>query len=302
MLEWQGALALTFLLSAPALGVQLPEIPDALASIDKTWSEFWNGPECQKLKPANCGENSEFDALAYCPELHWAYTKNPKANSKGIKRYMSNNCPGEVYPKDKFASLKMSLSDASYAFTFVREPFARTVSGYAEIDAKTERERKCIEAINRTGTATFWKIPRGQEPERFEAFLDDIRHGRIPEECEPHHGGLQTEVACGVPKQALRAIGCAENFSYHMPVIYDSAMKAEEHQRRTHVTAISLDEPSNLLGDIPSVAASTYRALKDGDKWNVKHSATAKTRQLVCDMYRADYVCFNYPLPTECMQ
>jgi hypothetical protein len=293
MPDFKYALGVIVMLFSHVLGMHNIQRPIRHGLNSMMWNAFHKNPKCQKLKPAKCGEQRDTVLVnAYCPELNLAYVKNPKANSMGIKKYIIEQCPGNVLPERFFAVMRLSMSgDVPYVFTFVREPFARVVSAYGEVDAKTVHEKPCVAALGKGNSSRFWEIPRGQEPRRFEAFLDDFKYSRIPVECQPAHADPQIMRVCEVPKQAMQEIGLLERFEDQMPIIHESAKNASQrHQAR--LADISADSDLEWEWSLP------YGTVKEKDKKAVTRSATSKTRQLVYDMYEADYECFGYPFPT----
>lgn len=283
------------MLSSPVLGMHKIQRPSRHALNSMVWNAFHNNPKCQKLKPAYCGKQRKTLIVdAYCPQLNLAYVKNPKANSTGIKKYMIEQCPGKVLPEVFFGYMEISMSgDVPYIFTFVREPFARAVSAYGEVDAKTVHEKQCVAALGKGNSSRFWEIPRGQEPQRFEAFLDDFKYSRIPDECQPAHADPQITRVCQVPDQALREIGLLELFDEQMPIVHESAKNASEQHQARLADIISSDSILEREWSLP------YGFVKEKDKRTVRRSATSKTRQMVYDVYEADYECFGFPFATE---
>lgn len=251
----------------------------------------------------NCGyKKSLVQVRAFCEDLHVAYKENPKVDSKEIKRMMIQMCPGQVLPcvKHEYADMCDPLPvffDDSYVtssperpvsiFTFVKDPWTRTLSSYTEIDDHCD--------FNECGVVPFIRdFRRGDEPNRFIAFLDDYFENRLPVLAYSNHARHQTKALCDIPSNATFLVfRLDDNLKERMKILMTDKMRdihsttgaVRDKQQRVLYNRSHGDEDKQAFAVLGKHAASLVRA-----------------KQLVCEKYVEDYVCLGFPFPPECQR
>jgi len=90
-------------------------------------------------------------SISWSPSAHLAYFKTAKAGSESFKAYFAEHLDDAVfrrYDDGDFRSAAGAIRDAAdvltggvLGFTFVRDPMARALAAYAEVDAFYERAK-----------------------------------------------------------------------------------------------------------------------------------------------------------------
>ena len=302
-------------------------------------SDSFSQPECQRLRPPDCLKKTKFKSNAWCNALSLAYVKNGKAASKEVKFWMRKACPGPVLPEKLFQSLPLDAADFSsgeaaaasagnyssptlHSFTLVREPYARVMSAYAEIDSKCEEHGlyglprlPAFEPRDSNGGVRppFLDIERGTEPRRFLVFLDDLFAGRIPQVCGPAHAHVQTQTVCSLPRSAVLTVGRVENFTEHLHAIRwldPSVAKAAavtpsaarvHRRRRLRPARPEVQQGSSSRSSSRAKAHTSRRSVVKRLDRVIEVEANDAIMRRICALYASDYACLGYTLPAPCV-
>lgn len=259
-------------------------------------------------------------------EKQWTYVKVPKTGSTSISG-LFDKAP---YTKEMWAlrpagGLQVrDIPSQSYITTSVRAPIDAVRAGYAEIDrhyhVQLHNGRGFGDSARaRAGyTATWQSIGHGDEPYRFEQFIDDLWAGRLGKNKGltywPAHAYPQAHtLACDVPR-------------------IDAIMRLERLERDVKDVAAKLDAADVFDNNVrfvtenatPRLSEKQIRALKQHQherRRRRQHSGKAQSpaiadlvaydrafslpsslTQKLCDLYEVDFVCFGYDFPSECVQ
>ena len=174
-------------------------------------------------------------------------------------------------------------------FTIVANPWERTVSAYGEISAYCNRTL-CKDI-------PFYRdFKRGEEPQRFIAFLKDFDAGRLPQAIVPGHVYSQTHFVCRIPKKAKASLLRIESPTYWNEI--------EKLMERKSTLSISREKEQQQIKNRVLYDKKAGRH----DKANVLGLAEETSelltaaKQLVCELFRVDYICLGYSLPLQCLK
>ena len=261
-------------------------------SVTRETLDTWRSPSCQALiaqsltaRDQPCGKRARSAINAWCNATSTGFLKNPKADSKGVRDHVEAQCASGVLPADKMDVVMIRpVENRTRFFTTVREPVARMMSAYGEVDAKCEGLKRGSDDCKGT---RFWALPRRfREPLRFLAFLDDYERHRIPKSVQPQHASPQWKYVCDITDIALAAI-----------------FPLESKDRVAAIEALVRGDPRRRslagYGDVKSVdrmALNEVSVSGEGARGRLLHVARAH----ICRMFYADFVCFGYPIPEEC--
>ena len=259
-------------------------------------------PSCKAalaLRPMNAtcrrpGPNVNRMHSVYSKQGGLAYFKTAKAGSVSFQNFMvqhfddshctvTKHCSGTSLPAGD-----LPPSSKVFGFTFVRDPLARAIAGYAEVDAVHGRFKWTHEGKKQMKAAgtTYVNIPHKHGAKRFMAYLDDMAHGRLPQAWKPSHSCPQAD-PLESDEYAVRYgfIGRLETLSEDWNLMQQLAGVPLE-QRTTAAEAVPKDHQGN-----------NQEYLEDE-----RITRTDELVRKVCELYAADYACFGYQLPEPCRQ
>lgn len=264
---------------------------DALRSPEsQELAKKFDGWQCQKWKAIadlkhwarstlECDENLKVSQQMYSyrePNTTVVYVRNQKAASTYFVEELGKMLGG-IESKLIYAPLKTveaqskynrpSLGDNPFVFSAVRDPIETAVAAYLEVS-------KRVGPAFQDPLPTFIGMPCGtawKDTSRFKMFLNEVRWGKP------------------ISKQFFHSYPQALKLDVSIDVSYSSILKLENFGAIwsvpgfDHIVPASSDD-SHTTSDSPCGNLSF-----DPELW-----------EMLCDMYRVDYECFGYSLPSAC--
>jgi hypothetical protein len=229
--------------------------------------------------------------------------KVAKAASTGIITTFIEQFPdAQLFPEGTVQQIPKDW----YIFSSVRQPVTMVRAAYAEVDQHhiTDLSKGTHTRMN----TTFNRLPYTAEPERYRTFLQDVFAGRFHQNDEehwwPHHAYPQTVTLCNVP-HVNRLIHTDRASEDWLAVLSDLQIPPAQHETLRRAQEASKKPPPGT--DVAKrVAASIPKDFTYPDahffKWWLRYGFDVddQTTLDICDLYHADFVCFNYSFPEVC--
>ena len=223
----------------------------------------------------NCS-NATWNAL-WSKGGQMAYLETGKAASESMEAYMS-----ALF--DDVEKVTTNLPSQTFAWTFVRDPLERALSAYAETDAVTRRLDGASEHKHAMNTdVRYVDIPASIDngAARFIAYLDDVVANRVPLAWRPEHSRPVADFLRDMPGR-LKFVGKLEALERDWPALQKHA-KLKTFQK------------TSLPPWIPVAVRPSYDRAKAVPR-------SDEVLQKVCEVYAADYACFDYERPAACQK
>lgn len=218
--------------------------------------------------------NATWNAL-WSKSGQMAYLETGKAASESMEAYMT-----ALF--DDVEQVATNLPSGTFAWTFVRDPLERALSAYAETDAVTRRLDGANEhkhAMN--ADVRYVDVPASVDngAARFIAYLDDVVANRVPLAWRPQHSRPVADFLRDMPGR-LKFVGKLESLERDWPALQKHA-KLKSFQKTA------------LPPWIPAAVRPPYDQAKAVPR-------SDEVLQKVCEVYAADYACFDYERPAAC--
>ena len=227
---------------------------------------------CDNLKCRNATWNAFWSKSG-----QMAYLETGKAASESMEAYMS-----ALF--DDVENVATNLPSGTFAWTFVRDPLERAIAAYAETDAVTRRLDGASEhkhAMN--SDVRYVDVPTSIDSgaARFIAYLDDVVANRVPLAWRPEHSRPVADLLRDMPGR-LKFVGKLESLERDWPALQKHA-QLKSFQKTT------------LPPWIPAAVRPPYDQAKAVPR-------SDEVLQKVCEVYAADYACFDYERPAACQK
>ena len=189
----------------------------------------------------------------------------------------------EPYREVSAPTASASWLDSYLTFTIVREPFAMVKDSYLEISNRNQSVNAGANSVTVVPDAPFRAMPctnSKEATERFLAFLHAARRGE-PLGTEFFHAYPQALKVDAVPRgtRSFDAIGVMESLETDLNEI--RALAGLDY------TAMPQETPIQAHSHADEGCAN----VDPNDE---------RVQRTLCEMYRADYVCFGYAAPPAC--
>jgi glycosyltransferase involved in cell wall biosynthesis len=220
--------------------------------------------------------NATWNAL-WSKSGQMAYLETGKAASESMEAYMT-----ALF--DDVEQVATNLPSGTFAWTFVRDPLERALSAYAETDAVTRRLDGANEHKHAmSADVRYVDVPASVDngAARFIAYLDDVVANRVPLAWRPQHSRPVADFLRDMPGR-LKFVGKLESLERDWPALQKHA-KLKSFQRTA------------LPPWIPAAVKPAYDQAKAVPR-------SDEVLQKVCEVYAADYACFDYERPAACQK
>lgn len=247
-----------------SIGWSLAQAPACKAALEKTQDA------CDSMQCMNASWHASWSKTG-----RMAYLETGKAASESMEAYMSALFNDTV-------SLDSAVPWDTFAWTFVRDPLERAFSAYAETDAVTRRLDGAAEHEHAVkADVRYVDVPASIDggAARFIAYLDDVIANRVPYAWRPQHSRPVADFLRNMPGR-VKFVGKLENLERDWPAMQGLANLLPF--QRTDLP------PWIPMGDKP--AYEQAKAVPRSDE----------VLRKVCEVYAADYACFDYELPAAC--
>lgn len=226
--------------------------------------------------------NATWNAL-WSKSGQMAYLETGKAASESMEAYMTALFDDvEKVPTNLPSGT--TLPDGTFAWTFVRDPLERALSAYAETDAVTRRLDGANEHQHAVSAdVRYVDVPASVDngAARFIAYLDDIAANRVPLAWRPQHSRPVADYLREQPGR-LKFVGKLESLERDWPAL------------QKHANLKSFQKTA-LPPWIPAAVKPAYDKAKAVPR-------SDEVLQKVCEVYAADYACFDYARPAACQK
>ena len=226
--------------------------------------------------------NATWNAL-WSKSGQMAYLETGKAASESMEAYMTALFDDvEKVPTNLPSGT--TLPDGTFAWTFVRDPLERALSAYAETDAVTRRLDGANEHQHAVSAdVRYVDVPASVDngAARFIAYLDDIAANRVPLAWRPQHSRPVADYLREQPGR-LKFVGKLESLERDWPSLHK------------HANLKSFQKTA-LPPWIPAAVKPAYDQAKAVPR-------SDEVLQKVCEVYAADYACFDYARPAACQK
>jgi hypothetical protein len=220
-------------------------------------------------------------------ERHAVYVSNEKAASLFLYTKIGEllGATSETRPFTPL-SAKFNLTGSSFAMTFVRDPWARLLSGYSEVTINKEPGQ----------AGAYRSIPcqPAHTTERFLTFLEELRNA----------SRLGPEIQHAFPQALLINVIYPRQSAMGGVYYYDAIGRVE-------TARADLDEIRSRMARRPALSDELWNRTNSDPQVSHSHKGNPCTHGLdlsdarvagfFCSMYEVDYACFNYPLPRACI-
>ena len=218
------------------------------------------------------------------------YIPNMKVASQMFKGVMETRFGAEVinqnYLRKALTLHNHSLNDY-FVFTFVRDPIKHFISAYSEVDRRLTKVWLRKPAYAPKGFIAI-KRNASNEPARALAALEEVRSG-VERGLTPSHMYSQFwKVNRCLTRNKMPLI---MNFIGHIEDLVEEWKKVESHIGVEHEPLTFSHSGTHIY---KKHAQSIELKINDPE-----HANVALVRK-ICEYYRLDYACFDYPFPAVC--
>lgn len=309
-----------------------------------TWMDPFQRRECTRRRamdmysdhPMYCNPNA---TLVYSPQLKLAYVCNQMAAETSWLRMFTRKFSDTIRldTSDPFWIEKVPTD--TFFFTFVRDPRAKQLHGYAEVDYQRTRGQ-ALESFRRkarkpTEVITYPAVSRRENGgvDRYLAFLEDLLVGRIPSSQSWYSAKAANSQIANLCVHPMHFVGHLESVTEHWDIIQSLAKvpamnrtSATLHHRHPN----PVETPTEIIGnaDLPEdyvdidehmIAMSSgsldftedvYDEGTEGAPIGVSQryqmdmtvDRSVEFNRRFCEVYYADFVCLGYELPQACQK